>query len=95
MDRTLLYVPKVQSFTDDETGEVISGGKIAVCTRESHADNYGIGLFTEIIWLNNDVLSKLNKSVAADMLPCPIRIITEQRTVKGKPRIVDIEILSK
>lgn len=93
MKRRLLHVSKLKSFTNDETGELIEGGYISFCEFESTSDDDGIGLFTETIWVGKEIITKLTKQVTADIFPCCVEVITKQKTIKGKVKVVDVELL--
>lgn len=95
MDMLLLYLPKKMTFTDDSTGEVVSGGKVALCDIESKSDSQGLGRFTDIKWVTGDIIDKLYKQLTADKFPVHVKVILTNRGLSSKPRIEDIVVVEE
>lgn len=93
MKKRLMYVPRLSEFTNDDTGEIIKGGKIAITDVEPRYDDNGYGYYCELLWVSAEILSKLRNDPKARDLPQEIEIELENRGIKSKPRLVDISYI--
>ena len=93
MRKNLLYISNLSTFTDDSTGEVVSGGRIAICDDEASTTNSGKGCYTDIKWISKELHEKLFKDERSNHLPCKIELELENRGLNSKPRLVDINFV--
>ena len=93
MKKKLMYVTSLMEFTDNKTGEVVSGGKVVLCDVQSYSDTSGIGMYTDIKWITPELLTKLRKGVVADKFPYDVEVVLENRGMSQKPKLVDINFI--
>lgn len=93
MQKRLLYVSRLNSFTSDDTGEVVKGGRIAICDVEPTYTDSGYGCYTDIIWVNESILNGLRSNPKCKDLPSIVEVVLENRGLKSKPVVTDVKFV--
>ena len=94
MNKRLMFIPHLTEFTDDSTGEVVKGGRIALADVEARDDNSGIGYYCELLWVNETILNSLKNNPKAKELPQEVEVVLENRGIKQRPRLVDVKYIN-
>lgn len=93
MKKKLLYVSSLTEFVSKDTGELVKGGRIAICDPEPSYSNSGNGCYTEIIWVNERILNSLLSNSKCKDLPSDVEVILENRGIKTKPVVSGVEFM--